>query len=87
MEALQAARAKAETLMKSIGAEIGKAIMVRDWEVQPYDPMMEMKSNVRLRAADAMHDIQAEIERSHDLLKDIAHVRADDGSGSQTSGE
>lgn len=56
VKALQAAKAKAETLLKSIGAEIGKPIMVRDWEVQPYDPMMEMKSNVRLRAADSMQE-------------------------------
>jgi uncharacterized protein YggE len=43
-KALQAARAKAESLLKSIGAEIGKPLMVRDWEVEPYQPAMEMKA-------------------------------------------
>jgi len=46
VEALKAARAKAETLLQSIGAEIGKPLMVRDFDfVQPY---MEMKANVRM---------------------------------------
>jgi uncharacterized protein len=50
MKALQAARNKAETLLKSIGAEIGKPLMIRDWEVEPYQPMMEMKTaNVRMQ--------------------------------------
>lgn len=50
IKALQAAKAKAESLVKSIGAEIGKPLMVRDWEVEPYQPMMEMKTaNVRMQ--------------------------------------
>lgn len=49
-KALLAARTKAETLLKSIGAEIGKPLMIRDWEVEPYQPVMEMKAaNVRLQ--------------------------------------
>lgn len=58
-KALQAARTKAETLLKSIGAEIGKPLMVRDWEVDPVQPMMlEMKAaNVRMDyAGDAPQD-------------------------------
>jgi len=52
-KALQAARTKAETLLKSIGAEIGKPLMVRDWEVDPIQPMMEMKAaNVRMQSFD-----------------------------------
>ena len=43
-KALLAARTKAETLLKSIGAEIGKPLMIRDWEVEPYQPVMEMKT-------------------------------------------
>jgi hypothetical protein len=39
------------------------------------------------RAADALQDIQAEIERSHDLLNELAHLSVHGGSGSQTSGE
>ncbi len=52
MKALQAAKAKAEALLKSIGSEIGKPLMVRDWEVEPYQPMMEMKANVRMQSTD-----------------------------------
>jgi uncharacterized protein len=51
IKALQAARAKAENLLKSIGAEIGKPLMIRDWEVEPYQPVMEMKNaNVRMQS-------------------------------------
>jgi uncharacterized protein len=50
IKALQAARGKAENLLKSIGAEIGKPLMIRDWEVEPYQPAMEMKTaNVRMQ--------------------------------------
>lgn len=37
VKALQAAKAKAEILLKSIGSEIGKTIMVREFEYQPYE--------------------------------------------------
>lgn len=51
IEALKAARAKAEALLQSIGAEIGKPLVVRDFDFpQPY---MEMKANVRSMAMDA----------------------------------
>jgi uncharacterized protein len=50
IKALQAAKAKAEALLKSIGAEVGKPLMVRDWEVEPYQPMMEMKGGMSMRA-------------------------------------
>jgi uncharacterized protein YggE len=50
IKALQAAKSKAETLLKSIGAEIGKPLMVRDWEVEPMQPMMEKMSNVRMQS-------------------------------------
>jgi uncharacterized protein len=53
-KALQAAKQKAEILLTSIGAQVGKPLMVRDWEVEPYQPMMEMKTaNVRMQT-DAM---------------------------------
>jgi uncharacterized protein YggE len=39
VKALQAAQSKAQTLLKSIGAEIGKPIMVREWESDPIQPM------------------------------------------------
>lgn len=57
-KALQAAKAKAEALLKSIGAEIGKPLMVRDWEVQPFEPVNLKAANVRMQAefADAQQE-------------------------------
>src|SRR5688500_13159443 len=46
VEALKVAKTKAETLLRSIGADIGKPLMVRDFDFpQPY---MELKANVRM---------------------------------------
>lgn len=46
IEALKIAREKAVALLQSIGAEIGKPLMVRDFDFpQPY---MEMNANVRM---------------------------------------
>ena len=46
VEALKSAREKAETLLQSIGAGLGKPLMVRDFDFpQPY---MEMNTNVRM---------------------------------------
>lgn len=39
VKALREARMKAETLMKSIDAEVGKPIMVREWDIRPFDGM------------------------------------------------
>ncbi|MBL0745021.1 SIMPL domain-containing protein [Chryseolinea lacunae] len=39
VKALQAAQAKAQTLLKSIGAEAGKPLMVRDWDNEPVQPV------------------------------------------------
>jgi uncharacterized protein len=49
VKALQAAKSKADYLLKSIGAEVGKPLMVRDWEVEPVQPMMEYQANVMVR--------------------------------------
>jgi uncharacterized protein len=47
VKALQAAKTKAETLLKAIGAEIGKPIMVREIDFEPYQPMMRnLQANV-----------------------------------------
>ncbi len=51
-KALQNAKMKAETLLASIGAEIGKPIMVRDWDVMPMEPRMAMEES-RMFKADA----------------------------------
>jgi len=49
VKALQVAKAKAETLLKAIGSEVGKPLMIRDWEMDPVQPMMEYKTaNVML---------------------------------------
>lgn len=48
IKALQAAKTKAEALLKSINSEIGKTLMVREWENEPH-PMMEMTGNVMIR--------------------------------------
>lgn len=48
VKALQAARSKAEVLLKSIGSEIGKPLMVREWNDDP-QPMMDMSANVHMR--------------------------------------
>lgn len=51
IEALKVARSKAEALVKSIGNDIGKPLMIRDYDfAQPY---MEMKANVRMASMDA----------------------------------
>ena len=49
ISALQAARTKAENLLKAINAEIGKPLMVRDWDMEVY-PMQEMTANVRYKS-------------------------------------
>lgn len=49
IKALQAAKTKAETLLKSIGSEAGKPLMIRDWEVDPVQPIMNMKANTMAR--------------------------------------
>ena len=54
VKALQAAKIKAETLLKSIGSEVGKPIMVRDWDVEPVQPMMNMRANYSMKMEDGV---------------------------------
>lgn len=60
IKALQAARTKADLLARSINAEIGKPLMIRDWEneVQPLDNTIV--ANVRLEAREYKGDIAEE---------------------------
>lgn len=51
VRALQAAKAKAELLAKSIGASVGKPLMVREWEFEARP--MDMMANVRMQSFDA----------------------------------
>ena len=58
VEALKIAKAKAETLLQSIGAEIGKPLMVRDFDFpQPY---MEMNANVRMMKMESDQSVAEE---------------------------
>lgn len=52
VKALQAAKAKADLLVKSVGAEIGKPIMLREIDYDPYQPMYRT-ANVMMREGDA----------------------------------
>lgn len=49
VKALQAAKTKAETLMQSIGSQAGKPLMVRDFDIQLVQPMMNMQANYMVR--------------------------------------
>lgn len=51
-KALLAARAKADGLVKAVGSELGKPLVIRDFDVELYQPMMEMKANVRMQGGD-----------------------------------
>jgi len=48
IKALQAARSKAEALVKSIGSELGKPLMIREYDHQPYAGI-NMTENVMVR--------------------------------------
>lgn len=56
VQALKAAKSKAEILLRAIGAEIGKPLMVRDFDFQ--QPYMEMKSNVRMQSMDSPQEME-----------------------------
>ena len=47
VEALKAARSKAEVLVQSIGSSVGKPLMIRDFDF--HQPYMEMQANVVMR--------------------------------------
>lgn len=49
IQALKAARAKAEILIKAINGELGKTLMIREWETEPVQPMMDYTANVFMR--------------------------------------
>ncbi|MGC1240096.1 MAG: SIMPL domain-containing protein [Chryseosolibacter sp.] len=73
IEALKAARAKAETLLQSIGSSIGKPLMVRDFDfVQPY---MEMNANVRMMKSES-DQAQAEDPIAFRKIKMQAQITA-----------
>jgi len=59
VKALQVAKLKAETLVKSIGSEIGKPLMVREWDQDPVQPM-PFEANVQLRKMAEAGDVSEE---------------------------
>ncbi len=62
VKALQAAQTKASTLLKSIGAEIGKPIMVRDWDQDPVQPLPQARmANVMYKAEGADMDVEEQV--------------------------
>jgi uncharacterized protein YggE len=62
VKALQAAQSKATTLLKSIGAEIGKPIMVRDWDQDPVQPLPQARvSNMMYKAEQDMVTMEEQI--------------------------
>src|SRR6186997_754385 len=61
VKALQAAKSKGSTLLKSIGAEIGKPIMVRDWDQDPVQPLPRGQANVMMwKNAEGLDDAAEE---------------------------
>jgi uncharacterized protein len=73
VKALQAAQGKAQTLLKSIGSDIGKPLMVREWESDPVYPMAQ-QGNVMYRMAEA--DNASGQETSFRKLKLTAQITA-----------
>jgi uncharacterized protein len=49
IKALQAAKTKADYLLRSIGSEVGKPLMIRDWEMEPEHPVMNQQLNMRMQ--------------------------------------
>ena len=77
VKALQAAQSKASTLLKSIGAEIGKPIMVRDWDQDPIQPLLQARANVMMyKNAEAQDMVEIEDQIGFRKLKLRAQITA-----------
>jgi hypothetical protein len=77
ISALQAARTKAENLLKAINAEIGKPLMVRDWDMEVY-PLQEqsMTANMKYRPMDADGEFAEEPSIAFRKIKLQAQITA-----------
>ncbi|HEX6223795.1 MAG TPA: SIMPL domain-containing protein [Chryseolinea sp.] len=75
VKALQAAQTKASTLLKSIGAEIGKPIMVRDWDQDPVQPLPQARVSNMMYKAEA-DDMAVEEQIAFRKLKLRAQITA-----------
>jgi len=73
---LQAAQSKAATLLKSIGAEIGKPIMVRDWDQDPIQPLPQVRANVMMYSKSADAEMVVEDQIGFRKLKLRAQITA-----------
>lgn len=76
VKALQAAQSKASTLLKSIGAEIGKPIMVRDWDQDPVQPLPQVRANVMYKAESMAADGMEEQQTAFRKLRLRAQITA-----------
>ena len=76
VKALQAAQSKASTLLKSIGAEIGKPIMVRDWDQDPIQPLPQARANVMMYNKGESDDMDVEDQIGFRKLKLRAQITA-----------
>lgn len=76
VKALQAAQTKATTLLKSIGAEMGKPIMVRDWDQDPVQPMPRVANMMYKNAEGGFAADQAEEQTSFRKIKLRAQITA-----------
>jgi uncharacterized protein YggE len=76
VKALQAAQSKASTLLKAVGAEIGKPIMVRDWDQDPVQPLPQARANVMMYKEAQGMDMAEEEQIGFRKLKLRAQITA-----------
>jgi uncharacterized protein len=75
IKALQSARVKAEALLKSINSEIGKTLMVREWDQEPVQPF-DMASNMVVRQQKAEYNDMPEAPGEPELAFRKIKLRA-----------
>jgi uncharacterized protein len=75
IKALQAAQTKAQTLLKAIGSDIGKPLMVRDWDQELVQPQ-PMYANVMMRGGAEADMSQPEDPTEFKKLKLRAQITA-----------
>ena len=63
IKALQAAKSKAEYLLRAVGSEVGKPLMIRDWDLEPIQPLMEYRANVMMKNQSQAMDGAAQQEQ------------------------
>lgn len=75
VKALQAAKLKAETMLKSIGSEVGKPMVVREWDISPVYQPQNMMANVKLQSYEG-GDVASDSETNFRKIKLQAQVSA-----------